>query len=339
MPRDCVVLNQAESLRALFRGPCGEPVNPTSLTVYFYAPSADVSPALSGTDFSGASSSTTAVTNIATGFYEVSFTPTSEEGVWYDVWVATINGITVISGLNFTVQKTGSGQAQVIRDNAIIVIDLDASIAATSGNSLGTDTRRYFTTTYNPYYASPDLVKLELGNWVSAVPDSTIALMVHWASLSADVCTPIPYRNYTNDNFLIARTQFTLYETGLRLLRLPISTVGGKKQLGELLIQQDGSAAAQALKDIETLRDRWKRVMTSGGALTPGQSYSPTFAQKGRYDPARRKSGRLWLDPREHYYIEGAANAKVQIPGGKYRSYYTLGYNRVLLGYSDAYHS
>jgi len=72
-------------------------------------------------------------------------------------------------------------------------------------------------------------------------------------------------------------------------------------------------------------RDEWWRVVNAGGTIVPGQSFRPSSATKGKYDPDRRLSGRQWANPENTIYDQPGANTKATRRGG----------NRGRFGFSD----
>lgn len=299
--RDCVPVGQSVTLQAIFVDPCNKPIDldSGSLSLKIY----NESGTLVDTIASGS------ITNISTGFYEYSYAvpSTANEGSWTDSWEGEINGVAVSNSFSFKVMQTGSIRLQVIGGNTLIVVLLDSTIADEDGNELGEEKQYTFSTRYNPYYASPDLVRLECGNWLNSIPDDTLSLMIYWSSKEADA---FRNKNIGNKrNFQTARLKFVVYDVALRCLMLPVNGGGGTKQLGDLLIKTNIDFKG-IIKDIRDKREEWLRVVNSGGIIVPGQGFAPSVALKGQYHPENKKIGRLWWEPSQFPYSQPAGNKR-----------------------------
>jgi hypothetical protein len=167
-----------------------------------------------------------------------------------------------------------------------------------------------FSTEYDPYYSSPDLIRLECGAWVESIPDDTISLMIHWSSIEAQSIALGPLGNM----FELAKTKFVTFDAALRLLMLPASVGGKRKTLGDLMISND-SSALDMIQELKDARDEWWRVVNAKGSIVPGQSFAPEVAVKGKYDPDRRRVGRLWWNPADYFYAQPAGNIRLRMAG------------------------
>jgi hypothetical protein len=314
--RACVNPGSTVTLRMTLKDACGAFVNADSApSAYVYPPATSVSIAtiaseVAASSFSSATSNiSSTVSNISTGFYEATYTVPSgaADGNYQDVWVSVVNGNTVYAILNYTVDGPPVIETQDINNNTLIVIMLDDAVAGTSGNTLGTDQTFTFSTKYDPYYASPDLLRLECGSWVESIPDDTVSLMIHWSSIEADSISYGP----VGQMITLAKTKFVIFDAALRLLTLPANISGKKKSLGDLMISNDASAKS-VIDDIRESRDEWWRVVNAGGSIVPGQGFGPEVATKGKLDPDRRRVGRLWHDPVDFWYPVPAGNRKLR---------------------------
>lgn len=325
--RECVPAGKTVVLRAIFLDGCGEPTDPDTDTIQIYiydnnTSTSDLDDAIEALDFSNARATITSVTKITTGFYEVTYTISisGETGTWHDVWYCTIGGVASIQYFSIQVDAPLDIQLQVIGNNTLIVVTLSEDITDEDGNTLGSEQYITFSTTYSPYYASPELLRLECGSWLNGIPDDTLSLMIHWSSLEADVITGLPNSNSSVYN--MARTKFVVYDAALRCLALPANIGGKTKQLADLMIKND-SSFDNVMRELKTERDQWYRVVNAGGSILPGQSFAPAVAVKGILDPDRPKIGRLWLDPRDYNYAQPTHNRKV-LPYGhlRWKSYF-----------------
>ena len=337
--RECVPAGQDIVLRAIFTDSCGEPVDPDadSLNIYIYSGSAladnstqlseDVDSYKSDPTTSGLFSEATeaiagsSVTQVATGFYEYTYTVPSwstsidedDIGGWNDIWTATTGGMPIIAQLSFTVVELGSVANQTVGNNTLIVVLLDADVADTDGNTLGEEIQLSFSTQYTPYYASPDLLRLECGGWIDGVPDETLSLFIHWSSIEVDQFVGNSSGSYAN-NLSLAKTKFVIYDAALRVLMLPADLGGKTKSLGDLLIKNNDNFQ-YIIDDLKANKAEWERVVNAGGAIVRGQGLAPTYAVKGKNDPERRRVGRLWKNPRDTTYDQPTVNKKSKEDG------------------------
>ncbi len=293
---------------------------------------------------------------ISTGYYEYEYTvpSASDPGSYHDLWITTRDGIVSSEIFQFTVVDSVDLSIQTLQNNQLVVVQLDSSIADMDGNLLGEDITITYSTIFSPLYASPDLVRAEVGVWIDFVPDDTLNLLIHWASKEVDVIGPVALKKYSTyaseDNvylmetsqsrntnmFRYARTKFVVYDVAWRVLMLPgaanasnVTGAGHLKRLGDLTIQGPSNAGfgmsgltMQQMNEIKRKRDEWERVVNAGGNIVPGQSLDPTFAVKGFADPDRRKAGRLWEDPNERYYKQPSQNTKTRCTGNRTRRFF-----------------
>lgn len=340
--RNGVLAGESIELRVIVLDDTGQLRNTDAVpNVYIYAPDVDTETIEADIEsglFANAFAGPIVAVNISTGFYEAVFLVPdgSDEGVWHDVWVAELN-TTPISTIRQFIVETGAEfiPQTPFNNNTLIIIELDESIADVTGDlTLGTDTILSFATLYMPFYASPELMRIEAGTHINYIPDDTLALMIHWSSKEADFIA----RKTTckASNFDFARTKFVVYDAVLRSLTLPGSGFGStgdglgtRKQLGDLLIDLRGAVNSSRVPvtasgiDVETLayvrskRDEWFRVVNAGACIVPGQGFAPQFASKGLFDPDRRRIGRLWELPVEYNYMQPTTNAKVLRVGSR----------------------
>lgn len=298
--------------------------------IYMYSPSIEdslIDEEIEAETYASASFGPLTATRISTGYYKLVYTIPSgaEEGVWRDVWVAEIDSVVSAELLSWEVLPTPTIDAQVISNNTMIIIELSKDIANVDADAtLEEDLKLYFTTIYSPLYASPDLVRAEVGRWIDHLPDDTVALMIHWSSKEADFINGATPTNPGNYRF--ARTRFVVFDTALRCILMPgggavtaaESAGGGKKQLGEFMVQAGSGVAAElapaTLNWLREQREEWWRVVNAGGLIVPGMSIPMATAKKGSMSPDRKIIARIWEDPQE-------TNYPVPTTNGAYDSY------------------
>jgi hypothetical protein len=331
--RSGVNLGQDVRLRTLFTDTSGAPMAPDALPdLYFYDSSVD--PALRDADiasatFANASAGPVVPTLLSTGYYEYVYTVPAigPTGVWSDVWHGVVSGNDVVGFQSFTVRDAVTLTQQQIPGNSMILLELSSNITNAAGTvPLTGTTQLFYLNRLTPLHASPDMIRARVGPWISYLPDDTLVLMIHMSSKAADFLQGAKARNQADLQF--AKAQYVICDTALKALSYqghgqdPATAArnsgGGKKQLGDLSITASSNSASDSivevddyiLQDIMECRDEWGRVVNAGGNIVPGESFGITGAQRGKYDPARRGTGRLWEDPRQFHYPQPTVNAR-----------------------------
>lgn len=343
--RISVIDSGTVALKAVFVDDAGNFLSPsTGPVVYIYDSTVDTDTIyneLEAAVFTSALDGPLTPTEISEGFWELSYVVPSGSpaGLWKDVWVSQVETTDSNAVLGFTVDNGVDISDQHLSNNELIVIELDESIASYLGLTLAGDVQLSFLTVLSPFYASPDLVRMEVGPWIDFIPDSTLALMIHLASKEADFIMSGSRSSASRVGF--ARSKFVIYDAVLRALYLPGSWTyqsgsGGSggtlsKRLGDLSISSsEGSTVARTSSGIDTatlghiraLRDEWWRVVNAGGEIMPGQSLGFEAGLRGIYDPDRRVGGRGWADPNEFSYSQPGVNAKAVFPGYRKGKFY-----------------
>ena len=321
--RSCFQLNKEIKLKVILTDDCGNLINAddgSNITVIVTLP--DSSEIVYLSTIGG-------ITKADDGFYYLTYTP-DQVGHYTDRWRILVNGEIVEITNNFTVKNGGTIQAlqNGLDFNSLILIELDSSIADVDGNILNINQFLSFTTEYNPFYCSVEMVRMEMGSWVDLVPDDTIALAIHWSSLEANNITGV---RPSSERYYHARSKFVMYDTALRLFAMPIGTTGsgggGKKQLGDLLISSGTSLdfnIKNLIQELRLERDEWWRVVNAGGCIVNGQGLGPTVATKGGSISEKINRSREWHDPWNEHYIQPTQNSKYRRKGeSKYKSGYT----------------
>jgi hypothetical protein len=275
---------------------------------------------------------------MALGLYQLQYDipVDAEAGTWHDVWVGSINSTTEYSILNFSVINGAIPSEQKIVENDFVIVEFDETVASYTGLTLGEDIQMGFTTRLTPYYASIDLVRMEVGPWIDFIPDITLAMMIHWASKEADFTVCKSPNDSERLRFALAK--FVIFDTALRTLFLPGASnyqptagSGATKWLGDLrIVAGAGSQLAKTASgiDMETIghmrkeRSEWFRVINAGANITYGQSYGYSTPVKGEWNPDKRLTGRLWLDPDCYTYSKPGINTKVLPYGSKKGKFY-----------------
>ena len=264
------------------------------------------------------------------GFYysEITF---NALGNWSIKWVSTLNAIVdtleyelVVEDYN-DINKLNAG----LDFNQLIVIDIDTSIKVENENIFLKSNQQFsFSTEYNPFYCSVEMLRMEMGEWAGLVPDDTIALAIHWSSIEADNITS---RGSVSEEYFYARTRFVMYDAAIKLFSMPIGAEGKSgqsKQLGDLIIE-NGNLLDYAIKDLiqelKEERDEWWRVVNARGNIVLGQGLGPSSATKGGKVGIKRS--REWHDPWNEYYLQPTQNSQYKRKGQKKYKHGFTGWN------------
>lgn len=335
-------------LRALMVDEVGCPRDTDALPqVYIYDPDVDgatIEAEVEAGTFTSATAGPLSPTKITTGFYELSYVVPQDgtPGVWHDVWISDLDNLEVYNVLSFTVEEGGDFESQALRNNELIIIELDSSITNIAGSgetalelNSGLGTELSFLTVLSPFCASVEMLRMFAGPLLNYLPDDTLALMIHWASIEAQAISP-PKRC---PNYDFAKTQFVLYAAALFAMLLPgggaysdaTGSRGSTKTLGEFSVKDgSGSSSSNTLSggvDKETIeyfrkaRDEWWRVVNTGGCINPGEGLGPAMGIRGVFDPARGQAGRLWEKPADHHFSHPTTNVKRQWKGTRYNRF------------------
>lgn len=174
-------------------------------------------------------------------------------------------------------------------ENMQVIITLSDSIKDIDGNALGGTLSYFFTTTYNPLYSSVRKLRLEVGSFISDLPDDTLNLAIFEASLMANNINWV--KNSTSDFFKFARREWVTCKAAEILLNNVLALLrASKKSLDNLDIQYDVRAGANLLDKIQACLAKWEAEVISGGAATQ----RPQMVVKGSCDPDAPHVGRLW---------------------------------------------
>ena len=305
--RNKIQINAATKFKMLFTDMHGVPVDPAGATVTLTDPTGNnIDPGLQ-------------INKIDTGYWYFEYTPTVS-GSWKDSWTVSLLGENITFEGSFEVTSGGLvAQPKCGLDfNSLIFIKING-LKDVNGNSLAQSLDLFFTTEYNPFYASVEMLKMELGPWVNNATDDMIALSIHWSSLEANNITGV---RPTSERYYFARTRFVMYDAALRLLSMPLGSYGNdgkQKQLGDLLIENKEKLDFN-LKDLVTElkaeRDEWWRVVNAGGCIVNGQGLGPSYAEKGGKKNGYKNS-REWHDPWVEGFIQPTQNSKYRVPGGQ----------------------
>ena len=251
-----------------------------------------------------------AATRLMKGIYSYEYltdVAIQDTDYWFDMWEATIDGTSGTAHMQFLI--IGATEfVNILAPNILVTVVLDSSISDTDGNELGEDYEFSFITVFNPFYSDPKLIRAYAGQWVSAVDDATISLLIYEASKEADLITP-RYINKYGAVFLEARKNFTTYSTILRMLELPVNQGGMTKMLGDLLVKREGQNFIDMINRCRQNKQEYAHIVNNAGWVGAGESRPPVITAKGILDPDRKDIGRLWVNPGEAWPV---ANGQIR---------------------------
>jgi hypothetical protein len=259
------------------------------------------------------------IIKVSTGLYSYSYTLDIDAtvGSWYDRWEATVDGLPLETVFSFDVTEVVTIESVSLSNNQLITIILDESIADSTGDILTGGHEIFFSTVYTPYYASSDILNLEIGSYISGIPEFTLNFAIHWASVQADACTfnkrfsggRVSGSMINKEYLEYARTQFVLCQASLFLISNATSSNIKSKTLGDLEVEYDSSVFS-VISELKDMCKEWKRVLNSGGKISEGSSLMPVTGTKGSARIDRPLFGRDWIKLSN---TRGGANSKSRI--------------------------
>jgi hypothetical protein len=256
------------------------------------------------------------VEHLSTGLYRYQFglDPESLTGSWFDRWEAVVDGAPLETIFTFNVIEKTNMESIQLQNNMEILVTLDSSIADADGNTLEEDYTILFSTELTPFYASADLLSLEIGSFLGDVPAYTLDLALHWGSIDANANTFRPKGSGLSKNnqyFEFARTQYVLCRAAHILIANASNTSVKSKKLADLEVEYDNSIGSK-LEELMSKCAEWRKILNSGGLLTPGTSLPLTQGIKGYGLTDYPNFGRDWVQLPN---VRGGANKKTKFKG------------------------
>ena len=233
------------------------------------------------------------------------------DGVWSDLWFATLNGQVISGVFSFEVSASGiiESLAGQLNSNNFVDVTLASGIAATDGALLQADYEFSFLTEITPAYSDATKVQLEVGAILGSLEDDTIYLAILEASLEANQLN-FNKSNLNNDFFLHARREWTTCRAAASLaINERAKMLAKSKKLGDFSVEYDPNALDDLLERIAACLARWEPQLMAGGYA----KQTPSMVIKGELDPDRPRTGRSWISNRDGTWISRrvpAANSK-----------------------------
>lgn len=229
-----------------------------------------------------------------------------------------LNAYPVVSGQNLQI-IVGSGQ---LKQNNLVTVTLESTITSTSDVALSADYTWTFSTQYYPLYTTVRRMRLDVGVYIQDIPDDTINLAIHLASIEANALT-WNKDNLDDEYYKFARSQWTACRAAEILL---MNVLGGSstlkaKRLGDLEVEYDtGNIRTNAaLERALACQQKWEGAIMAGGR----QVQSAKMVVKGDLDYDRPPIGRGWHHNRSNLVTQSpVANDKANFSGS--RRYYNI---------------
>jgi hypothetical protein len=200
-------------------------------------------------------------------------------------------------------------------ENNIILIELDKTIADTSGSTLDEDYSSYFSTVYSPTYSSLRRVRLDLGNLITTIRDETIMLAILEASIKADALVFVTtvvnstFRNMARKEYVTCLAELTLVKA---ISNDALLSDNMSKTLGDLKVSRGGAAKNLAAREqkLQECVNYWKIAVETNGNVSPDTSLTPTWSVKGAEADDAIEVSRQW-EPMSSAGWRPAANTSV----------------------------
>lgn len=149
----------------------------------------------------------------------------------------------------------------------------------------------FFAPVITPAYATIQVIRAFVGPFIDRVPDTTIAMLILEASLTAQAIS----------NSVIVNP--ALYQLALRkwvqcrvaydlLFPTMVESVGKTKRLAEMMVEWQGISPREKVLMYDKFLsciEKWEEILKTGGA-----GVRPIMTIKGQYDPDRPETGRGW---------------------------------------------
>ena len=300
---------QTINLRTMFRDDLDDPAEASGVFVHIFEPGADF------TDLTEAFTVSGIPTYLGQGTFEFPFaTPDlGPDGGWIDVWVGQLHGQTISGVMGFEVTTSGEFQSlncQLFR-NDLVQVTIGSGLQATDGTFLDEEFDLEFLATTSPSYANVRKIRMEIGAFVSQLPDDIIQMGILEASLEADVLTWAPV-SANNRLFLHARREYVTCAASQILLTNVGNLLLRTKTLADLHVEYDTNGVRDATNRLIDCMDRWESQIIAGGGARAGSQ--PEMVVKGANDPDRPLFSRMWqsTDGREASRRIPAANTSTE---------------------------
>ena len=200
-------------------------------------------------------------------------------------------------------------------ENRMLFLSIKGLLAA-DGSALDTEITALYTTQLSPWYSTVMRVRMFAGEFLTDVPDITVAQFIQYFSMESDLLNYRPEVAAEGDaEYRNSRARWVTLSIVVALLSGTSANSMMQKRLGDLSIRRDRAAEEilyEARRQLRGLSD----ILQDGGNI--GRDMD--FAVKGIDGPDQPAFGRQWADPTT-YPTDGipAANSRERFenPNGR----------------------
>lgn len=289
MPDRQVRAGSSINLRSQFLDDLSEPASASNTYVHIFEPDVDYN------DLSLAYIVSGSPTYLGQGIYNYEFNVPSSatEGTWHDYWEGDLIYQTVSGIMDFEVIKGGTSVSvsNQLYNNDLVYVTVASGLQATDGTSLSTEYEMEFMTTADPAYSTPRKVRMEVGGFISSIPDYVIQMAIVDASLEADALT-FTTTQHNSNLFKHARYEYVSCVASAMMMTNVGSLLLRTKTLADLHVEYDTNGVMDAIDKLKACIETWKPQLIAGGGAKAVRA--PSMVVKGWLDPDRPYVSRSW---------------------------------------------
>ena len=149
----------------------------------------------------------------------------------------------------------------------------------------------FFAPTITPAYTTIEVIRAYVGPFLDRVPDTTIAMLILDASVTAQIISNSVIVNPAL--YQLALRKWVQCRVGYDLLfPTMVESVGKMKRLAEMMVEWQGISPREKVLMYDKFLsciEKWEEILKTGGA-----GVRPIMTVKGQYDPDRPETGRGW---------------------------------------------
>lgn len=148
--------------------------------------------------------------------------------------------------------------------NRLIFVTV-SGLLATDGSELASPVEFYFSTTFTPYYSNVMRVRLIAGEFLTELPDDTIAQLIHFFSKQADILNYSPeVASEIPSNYRSYQARWVTNATIISLVSGSSMNADMAKRLGDLSVKRSG-AAQELLRKLRAEQEELTEYLKDGG--------------------------------------------------------------------------
>lgn len=216
-----------------------------------------------------------------------------------------LNGDTDLVTPNYSVAHSVSFEGDLVHftlvnpliENTMVRVTLqdvkgtDEETYLSSPDSLDREYVLFFAPVINPANATIEVIRALMGAFIDRVPDTTIAMLILEATLTAEAISNAVITNAAL--YQLAKRKWVQCKVAYDLLFPTMFESSGKtKRLAEMMVSWEGISPREKMLMYEKFKEcieKWEEILKSGG-----QGNRPIMTIKGLADPDRPMTGRGW---------------------------------------------